>query len=95
LWRIAETTAQPEPSPEFLEQVGKRFVYATLALTLTLLLALMLPSSGPLREPEAVDLYLVQPEAVSARANLALGEEFPSLQDAMPLSFTNGGGRGE
>jgi hypothetical protein len=95
LRRIAEATAQPEPQLDFLEQVGKRFVYATLTLTLTLLLALMLPSSGPLREPAAVDLYLVQPEAVSARADFALGEEFPSLQDAMPLNFTNGGGRGE
>ena len=95
LRRIEEATVLPGARPNFLEQVGKRFVYATLVLTLTLLLVLLLPSSGPLREPASVDLYLVQPEAVSARADVALGEEFPSLQDTMPLTFANGGGRGE
>ena len=35
---------------EFFETVGRRFVYATLALTLALLLSLVLPTSGPVRE---------------------------------------------
>ncbi len=94
LRRIQEVGMKPQPRPDFVEQVGRRFVYATLVLTLTLLLALILPSSGPVRDVQSVDLYLAQPAAVSARADLAMGEEFPSLQDAMPLTFTNGG-RGE
>jgi hypothetical protein len=51
---------------EFLERVGRRVVYATLLLTLTLLLALALPPSGPLRGPTAADLYLAQAEVVTA-----------------------------
>jgi len=34
---------------EFFEAVGRRFVYATLVLTLALLLGLALPSTGPVR----------------------------------------------
>jgi hypothetical protein len=93
--RIEEAMAIPRPRPEFLEQVGRRFVYATLMLTLTLLLAFLLPSSGPLRGPTDADLYLVQPATVSARTEVALGEEFPDLQEALPLTFTGGSERGD
>ncbi len=37
---------------DFFERVGRRFVYATLALTLLALLALALPSTGPVRSSE-------------------------------------------
>jgi hypothetical protein len=93
--RIEEATAIRRPRPEFVEQVGRRFVYATLMLTLVLLVGLLLPSSGPLRGPAADDYYLVRPETVSARAEVALGEEFPDLQEAMPLTFTGGSERGD
>ena len=93
--RIEEATAILRPRPEFVEQVGRRFVYATLMLTLILLLGLLLPSSGPLRGPAATEYYLVRPETVSARAEVALGEEFPDLQEAMPLTFTGGSERGD
>ena len=93
--RIEEATATLRPRPEFVEQVGRRFVYATLMLTLVLLLGLLLPSSGPLRSPAATEYYLVRPETVSARAEVALGEEFPDLQEAMPLTFTGGSERGD
>jgi len=93
--RIEEAAAIPQPRPEFVEQVGRRFVYATLMLTLVLLLGLLLPSSGPLRGPAAAEYYLVRPESVSARAEVALGEEFPDLQEAMPLTFTGGSERGD
>jgi hypothetical protein len=93
--RIEEAGAIPRPRPEFVEQVGKRFVYATLMLTLTVLLAFLLPSSGPLRGPAATDVYLVQPALVSARAEVALGEEFPDLQEAMALTYTGRSERGD
>ena len=93
--RIEEATAILRPRPEFVEQVGRRFVYATLMLTLVLLLGLLLPSSGPLRGPAATEYYLVRPEVVSARADITLGEEFPDLQEAMPLTFTGGSERGD
>ena len=93
--RIEEATATLQPRPEFVEKVGRRFVYATLMLTLVLLLGLLLPSSGPFRSPTADDYYLVRPEAVSARAEVAMGEEFPDLQQAMPSTFTAGSERGD
>ena len=93
--RIEEAMAIPRPRPESVEQVGRRFVYATLMLTLVLLLGLLLPSSGPLRGPAADDYYLARPEAVSLRAEAALGEEFPDLQESLPLTFTGGRERGD
>jgi len=45
---------------DFLEQVGRRVVYAAGLLTLLLLLALVLPASGPLRGPTTSELYWAQ-----------------------------------
>ena len=45
---------------DFLEQVGRRVVYAAGLLTLLILLALVLPSSGPLRGPTTSELYWAQ-----------------------------------
>jgi hypothetical protein len=45
------------PSVEdFFERVGRRFVYATLVLTFLTLLALALPSTGPIRGLTSADL---------------------------------------
>ena len=48
---------------DFFERAGKRFVYATLALTLLVLLGLALPSTGPMRGLAAADLQLPAQEA--------------------------------
>ncbi len=93
--RIEEATALLQPRPESLERVGRRFVYAMLMLTLVFLLGLLLPSSGPLRSPAAAEYYLVRPETVSARAEIALGEEDPDLQRAMQVTFTGGSERSD
>jgi len=45
---------------EFFETVGRRFVYATLALTLALLLSLTLPTSGPVRGVAGADFLGLQ-----------------------------------
>jgi len=45
---------------EFFETVGRRFVYATLALTLALLLSLVLPVSGPVRGVAGADFLGLQ-----------------------------------
>jgi hypothetical protein len=45
---------------DFLEQVGRRVVYAAGLLTLLLLLALVLPASSPLRGPTTSELYWAQ-----------------------------------
>ena len=48
---------------EFFERVGRRFVYATFVLTLLALLALALPSSGPVRSLAAGDIQVPAQEA--------------------------------
>lgn len=41
---------------DFFERVGRRFVYATLVVTFLALLALVLPSTGPIRGLSAADM---------------------------------------
>ena len=49
-------TEQRASVADFFERVGRRFVYATLALTFLALLALALPSTGPVRGLSAADM---------------------------------------
>ncbi|MGD0921217.1 MAG: hypothetical protein ABSA70_05545 [Terriglobia bacterium] len=76
---------------EFLERVGRRVVYATFLLALTLLLALALPSSGPLRGPTTAELYLAQSEVVTAGNDPIFTGEFPENNGAAPVAPGNGG----
>jgi anti-sigma factor RsiW len=66
LVRRLEEASAPSPGGAFLEQVGRRFVYATLLVTFALLLALALPPSGPLRGPTISELLSAEPEVVVA-----------------------------
>jgi hypothetical protein len=93
--RIEEATALRQPRSEFMEKVGRRFVYATLMLTLVFLLGLLLPSSSPVRGPAAAEYYLVQPETLSARAGGAVGEDSLDVQEAMRSTFTGGSERSD
>ncbi|MGH9432161.1 MAG: hypothetical protein ACRD3T_11520 [Terriglobia bacterium] len=52
---------------EFFETAGRRVVYFTLLLATVLLLAMALPSSGPLRGRPAADVSWPQPEVVATR----------------------------
>lgn len=69
---------------EFLERAGRRFVYASLVLALTLLLALLAPISGPLRSPATADSYLAEPEAFNTVGDPVLSGD-PASQ-ASPLA---------
>ncbi len=51
---------------DFFEQVGRRFVYATLVLTFLALLAMALPSAGPVRGLSAADIQMPAQEAALA-----------------------------
>ena len=76
---------------EFLERAGRRVVYATCVLALTLLLALALPSSGPLRGPTTAELYLAQSEEVTAGSIPIFTGELPSNNGATPVAPENSG----
>jgi anti-sigma factor RsiW len=89
LRRLEESPAQE--GAEFLERVGRRVVYATFVLALTLLLALALPSSGPLRGPATAELYLAQSEIVTGGNDPIFAGELPENNGATLVAPENGG----
>lgn len=60
---------------DFLEQVGRRVVYAAGLLTLLLLLALGLPASGPLRGPTTTELYWAQADTTTFTSDAIFPDE--------------------
>jgi hypothetical protein len=84
LVRRLEGMSPVQSSEEFLERVGRRFVYASLALALTVLLFLLLPSSGPVRAPMTADLYWAGPETFAAENDLVLGSDSTGNQVVTP-----------
>jgi hypothetical protein len=65
---------------EFFEAVGRRFVYATLALTLALLLSLALPSSGPVRGVEGAEFLGLQSNNQAAQPDV-IGADFADSRE--------------
>ena len=59
---------------EFFETVGRRFVYATLALTLALLLSLALPTTGPVRNVAGADFLGLQSRSQTSQPDVVGGE---------------------
>ena len=59
---------------EFFETVGRRFVYATLALTLALLLSLALPTTGPVRGVAGADFLGLQSRNQASQPDVVGGE---------------------
>jgi hypothetical protein len=59
---------------EFFETVGRRFVYATLALTLALLLSLALPTTGPVRGVAGADFLALQSRSQASQPDVVGGE---------------------
>ena len=69
---------------EFIERVGRRFVLASLLLTMSFLLVFALPSSGPLRGPSKDDPYITQPEQSVSTEATVLGDDYPDTRNASP-----------
>jgi hypothetical protein len=78
---------------EYLERIGRRFVLAGLLLTMTLLLAFVLPSSGPLRGPSADESYLTQSDTNAPDEGSYLADEFGDTRDSSPANLSNGSGQ--
>jgi hypothetical protein len=70
---------------DFFERVGRRFVYATLTLALLAILALAVPSTGPVRSLSVADIQVPAQEASLAYSD-PIGEaglqETPDLAPA-------------
>jgi len=82
LRRLEEWEEKAAPSA-FFETVGRRFVYATLALTLALLLSLTLPNSGPLRGVAGADFLGLQSPNQISQADV-IGGDFSDSHDLIP-----------
>ena len=80
--QLGEMGRQPSVA-DFFEQVGRRFVYATLVLTFLTLLAMALPSTGPVRGLTAADIQMSATEASLAYSD-PMGET--SLQEAPDIA---------
>ena len=68
---------------EFFETVGRRFVYATLALTLALLLSMALPTSGPVRGMTGADFLGLQSHNQSTQPDV-IGGDFGDPHELIP-----------
>jgi anti-sigma factor RsiW len=64
--RLSESS-EKEAREAFFEYVGRRFVYATLALVMFLVLALVVPSTGPVRAAATADLLMAEQEQATVR----------------------------
>ena len=80
--RLGEIGKAPSVA-EFFERVGRRFVYATLALTSLALLALAVPSTGPVRGLSSNDIQISSQEASLAYSD-PVGD--PGVQEAPELA---------
>ena len=80
--QLGEMSKAPSMA-DFFERVGRRFVYASLVLTCLALLALALPSTGPLRGLSAADIQISAQEASLAYSD-PMGET--SLQETPDLA---------
>jgi len=84
LRQLGELSRSPSVA-DFCERVGRRFVYATLVLTLLVLLALALPSTGPVRGLGAADIQISAQEASLAYSD-PIGEAgVQESSDAAPV----------
>jgi predicted anti-sigma-YlaC factor YlaD len=80
--QLEEMTRQTNVA-DFFEQVGRRFVYATLVLTFLTLLAVVLPSTGPVRGLGTAD-FPVSAQEASLGYSDPMGES--GLQEAPDLA---------
>ncbi|HEV2351205.1 MAG TPA: hypothetical protein VG028_15310 [Terriglobia bacterium] len=91
--RLGSAVDSGGATAEFIERIGRRFVLAGLLLTMTLLLAFALPSSGPLRGPAPDEPYITQNEANAPGEVTYLADEFGDTHDAIPVGLSKGSGQ--
>jgi len=87
LVRALGEATEGRAAEEFLERVGRRFVYATSILTLITLLALILPPSGPVRAPATANLLVPQPEVITAGLD-PIGGDLQDPQELPPVDLS-------
>jgi len=71
--RLADSSADLQLGQQFIDQIGRRFVYASLMVALMVLLILALPSTGPLRSSGVNQSVLVQAQMATLSNEQVLG----------------------
>lgn len=71
--RLEDGSSDLRLGQQFFDQIGKRFVYASLMVALMVLLILALPSSGPLRSSGVPQSVLVQAQMATLSNEQVLG----------------------
>ena len=79
--RLAEPALAGRAATQFWDLVGRRVILVGSLLTLTLVMALVLPPSGPWRSTAGLDLSLLQAE-VAAENDPVLPDDVGSSQSA-------------
>ena len=88
--RLESAADANQVAAEFFERVGRRFVLASLLLTMSFLLAFALPSSGPLRGPGRDEPYMTQPEQNLSTEAMVLGDDNSDSRNVSPANSTSG-----
>jgi hypothetical protein len=93
--RLEEISNSGRAGSEFVERAARRFVYATLLTTFALLLALLAPSSGPLRGSLPTDIYMAETQIGPAAGDPIFADEFPEPAAAVPVNGNAAGEEGQ
>lgn len=89
LRRLAAEKAR-NSAPEFLEKAGRRVILATLVLVFALIMAMVIPSSGPVRRQPTAVAYWPQASTTSAAnfpVNWSSAPALPALMEAQPVVY--------
>jgi hypothetical protein len=81
--RLAEPSLAGRAATQYWDLVGRRVILVGMLLTLTVVMALVLPPSGPWRSPTALDLSLLQAE-VAAENDPVLPDDLGGSQSTVP-----------
>lgn len=80
---------------DYVESAGRRFVYAALLMTAMFVIAMLLPSAGPLRSPATADLYLAKSEALESYSDPVLSADTADVLESAPENPGPGAARPE
>ncbi len=95
--RLEDSSTEIQGGQQFVDQIGRRFVYATLMVAVMLLLALVLPSSGPFRSSGISESVLAQAQVATLSSEQILGVDgidSGDVTNSSPAATVNSNHRG-
>jgi hypothetical protein len=83
--RLKDAAAAGRPA-EFFERAGRRVVWATLVVTLTVVLSLVVPSSGPVRAASEPEYLSTQYQVSSTQNYPIIDPDYADTAASLPAS---------